>query len=69
MKRTLLNKELVKKKLKKLKSRLEAYNFEYNENSKYSFWAAHAIGHLQGQIYLLEELLEDLEDYSHRIND
>jgi len=60
--RRLTNIDDVKRKIKRLKEKLTVYNLENNPEENYSFWGAHSIGYIQGQIYLLEELLEDLED-------
>lgn len=51
----------LERKLKRLQSRLESYDLD-KPSERYNYFGGWSVGYIQGQISMLEDLLDDIQD-------
>jgi|688.fasta_scaffold1354319_2 hypothetical protein len=59
----MINTDKLKRRLERLKERRDNYKNEHKGNElKYTYWGGYSLGYLEGQIFEIEEILDDLEE-------
>lgn len=58
-----MNTDKLKRRLERLKERRDNYKNEHKGNElNFTYWGGYSLGYLEGQIFEIEEILDDLEE-------
>lgn len=58
-----MNTDKLKRRLERLKERRDSLENEHKSNElKYTYWGGFSLGYLKGQIFEIEEILDELEE-------